>query len=213
MKDFRTITGFCSVSNNSASVNDHKVFEYPAPQFKEFSTALYKSLGTDYPKFYKMDNLSKLGFLSVELLLRENDTRSRFSGSRTGVIFMNSSTSLDSDRIHQKSIMERTNYFPSPSVFVYTLPNIVIGEICIRNKITGENTFFVQEKFNPLFLEIYINHLFDCEIINRCLAGWIELDGDNYESSVCLIEKTEEPIPGFAIFEASAINDIYSKNR
>lgn len=34
-----------------------------------FFTALYKSLGISYPKFYKMDPLCKLGFLGAEILL------------------------------------------------------------------------------------------------------------------------------------------------
>jgi hypothetical protein len=160
-----------------------------------------------------MDNLCKLGFLSAETLLRDTEIRNRYTGKDTGLILMNSSSSLDTDRIHQNTILDRSDYFPSPSVFVYTLPNIVIGEICIRNKITGESTFFIQEKFSPSFLVNYIRYLFDCEIINRCIGGWIEIDGENYESLVCLIEKTAGSDSGIANFEPAAIQDIYNKNR
>ncbi len=204
------ITGYCTIRNTEARVNGKHEFGAPGKNIREFLTAFYKQLGADYPKFHKMDNLSKLGFLCSELLLERNRNRGNFSGSDTGVILANSSSSLDTDRMHQDTIGSSAGYFPSPSVFVYTLPNIVIGEICIRNKITGEGCFFIHEKFNPVFLTDYISYLFDCEIINRCIAGWLEIDGDDYDAMMCLIEKTDEPISGFVNFEASVIQDIYN---
>jgi hypothetical protein len=213
MSKVHSIISYCSIRNCSVTVNDKQVFTGANTGFKEFSTSLYKSLGIDYPKFYKMDNLCKLGFLSAEMLMREMEIRNRYKGKDTGLILMNSSSSLDTDRIHQNSILDRSDYFPSPSVFVYTLPNIVIGEICIHNKITGESTFFIQEKFNPAFLVNYVSYLFDCEIINSCIGGWIEIDGNNYESLVCLIEKTDRSDSGIANFEPATIQDMYNKNR
>jgi hypothetical protein len=177
----------------------------------EFSTALYKYLDADYPKFHKMDSLCKLGFLASEMLLREKTIRNIFTGNDTGIILANSSSSLNTDRMHQNTIMNRSDYFPSPSVFVYTLPNIVIGEICIRNKITGEGTFFIQEKFTPSILIDYVAHLLDCEIINRCISGWLEIDGEDYEALLCLIEKTADSNSGFVNFEPSVVQDIYLK--
>ncbi len=213
MIDHRIITDYCTVRPNIAKVNGCRVFESSPAKFSSFSTALYKSLSIDYPKFHKMDSLCRLGFVSTELLLNTPDKRRLYSGNNTGIILMNSSSSIDADRTHQTSILNRSEYFPSPSVFVYTLPNIVIGEICIRNKITGEGSMFISERFDPVFLVTYLNHLFDCEIINRCIAGWVEINGENYESLVCLVEKSAEPIGGIANFEATAIDEIYTNNR
>jgi hypothetical protein len=206
------ITGYCTIRKNEVNLNGKHEFGSSFRDFREFSTALYKHMGADYPKFYKMDNLCKLGFLASELLLREKTIRSTFKGNDTGIILVNSSASLDTDRMHQNTIMNRTGYFPSPSIFVYTLPNIVIGEICIRNRITGEGTFFIQEKFIPSFLTDYIGYLLDCEIINRCIAGWLEIDRENYEALLCLIDKTDKSNPGFYNFEPSVIQDIYLKS-
>lgn len=205
------ITGYCTIRKNESNLNGKEEFGSTFKNFREFSTALYKYLGVDYPKFYKMDNLCKLGFLSSELLLREKTIRSSFTGNDTGIILVNSSASLDTDRMHQNTIRNRAGYFPSPSIFVYTLPNIVIGEICIRNKITGEGTFFIQETFNPSFLVDYIRYLLDCEIINRCIAGWLDIDREDYEAFLCLVEKTDESNSGFVNFEPSVIQDIYFK--
>ena len=158
-----------------------------------------------------MDNLSKLGFLSAELLLRDKNLDHKYSGDEVGIILMNASSSIDTDRNHQNTITNRENYFPSPSIFVYTLPNVVIGEICIRHKFCGEGIFFISEKFNPYLLVSYADQLFDSETIQCCIAGWVEFDGNDFESMVFLIEKSDKPDVGIVKFEPSAILSIYEK--
>jgi hypothetical protein len=178
---------------------------------EKFLTGIYQHFAILYPKFYKMDPLCKLGFLSVELLLRNTAIHEKHAGHETGIILMNASSSLDTDRHHQNSLLDRANYFPSPAVFVYTLPNIVIGEICIRHKITGEGTFFVGERFDATFLVSYIRYLFETSILQCCITGWIETNGEDYGSVVYFIEKTDSPIDGIANFNAATIQRIYDK--
>ena len=62
---------------------------------------------------------------------------------------MSRSGSLDDDQTYQQTIQSADNYFPSPAVFVYTLSNIVTGEIAIRHRIMGESTCYVTETFSP----------------------------------------------------------------
>src|SRR5690606_27760059 len=97
----------------------------------------YKSLEIEYPKFYKMDILSKKGFLLCEYLLKDL----AFDPKRTSIFLWNENSSLASDRKHSENILAEID---NPANFVYTLPNISIGEIAIRHKITGETGFFVQ---------------------------------------------------------------------
>ncbi|WP_430405558.1 3-oxoacyl-ACP synthase [Fluviicola sp.] len=106
----------------------------------------YQQLGVEYPKFYKMDVLSKMAFIGTELLLpffpKEVDLENDLQ-----LIFANNSASQYTDNLFIESYEQLNN--PSPSLFVYTLPNIVTGELCIRHKWYGENCFFVEEAFNP----------------------------------------------------------------
>ena len=117
--------------------------------FGAFIKTLYKKEMISYPKFYKMDNLSKLGFLGAEMLFNEASFFDRYRKEDIGILIMNSSSSLDTDLSYNETIKDKSNYYPSPSLFVYTLANIVIGEICIRHKIKGENAFFVSDHFEP----------------------------------------------------------------
>lgn len=234
------ISRFCIIRQGKVMVSHDVLYADKSLQVLEFLKKAYRHFGLDYPKFHKMDNLSKLGFLAAELLLRHegeegqagqqsrevpearegsaghegpkgrDGTEGLKADDRTGIIFANAASSLDTDRNHQRSIDERDNYFPSPSVFVYTLPNIVMGEICIRHRIYGENTFFIQEEFDINFLCRYVNLLFENGIVDRCLTGWVEMDGNNYEAVLYLAEKTAGNNGGIAIFDAENMRKIYA---
>ena len=135
-----------------------------------------------------MDRLSKLGFLTAELLFRNAHTN-RYKETEVGLVLSNSSASLDTDITHQETIKDRTKYFPSPSVFVYTLPNIVIGEICIRYGLKGENLFFVSEQFHSNILYNTILEMLEQKRINACVGGWVEILSNDYHSFLFLVEK------------------------
>jgi hypothetical protein len=187
------------------------VFEGNERQPASFFMKLYRHFEINYPKFHKMDNLCKLGFLVSELLLRDKNINRRYTKEDTGLVLFNAASSVDADRNHQLSIYDRSAYFPSPSVFVYTLANIVIGEICIRHKFFGEGTFFIEEKFNAQRMYSYVKQLFDDGIVQCCLTGWLELNRDHYDGILYLVEKTTPDTDGIAIFEPGKITELYSQ--
>ncbi|MBC8487925.1 MAG: 3-oxoacyl-ACP synthase [Bacteroidetes bacterium] len=184
------ITSSCIICFNKVIINDKLDFvEKNYKSFPSFIKSVYRNYKIGYPKFFKMDNLSKLGFITSELLLKQDDLLSNYKNDEIGIIISNSGSSIDTDIKYYNTIKDKSNYFPSPSVFVYTLPNIMIGEICIRNKIMGESSFFISEKFNPDFLCNYINILFNTSKIKSCISGWVEYEENNYESFLFLVEK------------------------
>ena len=65
--------------------------------------------------------------------------------------------SLDTDLKHQATIANPQEYYPSPAVFVYTLPNICLGEISIRHQLHTEGSFFVLDSYQQAapFLQTY----------------------------------------------------------
>lgn len=112
--------------------------------FPELIRRLYKELEAPNMKFYKMDDLSKAAYIAVEYLLRGWPIAGKYASTDVAVVFENRSSSLDTDLAHQRIVNEHHPEGASPAVFVYTLPNVAVGEICIRNHIQGENTFFVE---------------------------------------------------------------------
>ena len=140
---------------------------------------LYKTYMGDYPKYYKMDGLSRLGLISAELLLRQEGRERFVPCDDRAVILFNKSSSIVSDRKFLETITGEDNYFPSPSVFIYTLPNLVAGEIAMRNKYHGETSFYISSKRDDdMALEV-ITSAFSDKTTNSVLGGWIDYRNDN----------------------------------
>ncbi|HSG67409.1 MAG TPA: hypothetical protein VK994_01785 [Bacteroidales bacterium] len=180
--------------------------------YRKFIRAAYKHFDVDYPKFFKMDGLSKLGFLSAEVLLADEKLPDEFPAEKTGFIIFNASSSLEIDEKHQSTISNREAYFPSPSNFVYTLPNIMAGEAAIRHKIKGENTVLISEHFDAGLLHVICEMAFANDALQCCIGGWVEQYGDDFESILFLICREENKISvEGVIFEPSTLNNLYKK--
>jgi len=171
----------CIIANNIITVNGQMVFEQaPDLDFASFAKAAFKNLELAYPKFYKMDRLCKLGFLAVEYLLAGNPAC--HPDESTAIVLCNSSGSTDSDLAHLQNEEP-----PSPAVFVYTLPNIVAGEIAIRHGIKGETAFFICEHDNDPTAQQYAANLLTNGMASSCITGWIDYTEERYLAKVCWV--------------------------
>ena len=142
-----------------------------------------------YPKFYKMDKLSQLGFIASELLLKQESPRKEQCTDRAVVLF-NHSSSVWVDREYAKSITIGDDYFPSPSLFVYTLPNIVCGEIAVRNGYHAETSFYILPHKDEDMMHQVLASTFLDETIQSILTGWIDYEDDqHFEAELKLIKR------------------------
>jgi hypothetical protein len=210
------ITRYCSINPPVLLLNGSIVFSQDQPVPAEFLKSAYRRLNIQYPKFFKMDSLCKLAFLSAEILLKDMNITSRYPSEEIGTILLNASSSLETDEKHQESISDRGNYFPSPSVFVYTLPNIMTGEIAIRHKIKGENAVIIAEKPDAQTIFQLVSELFSQKRVSCCITGWVEAYHDRLSSCLMLVENEEMakslPEPGEnIIFAPSNIERIFKE--
>lgn len=192
MENKTYIHSFCTIQNNQITLNGEVIFETEATEFNDFSKKAYKQFDVNYPKFFKMDNLSKVSFLGADLLLKPiiDNTKE----NNIALLFANKSSSLDTDVKYQESIADADNYFPSPAVFVYTLPNICLGEISIKHQLKSENSFFIFDAFNSSFMENYANILLNTNKAEKVLCGWVEYFNEEYKAFLYLVTKNEETI-------------------
>ena len=149
-------------------------------------TSLYKQMIGDYPKFYKMDGLSRLGFVASEILLNAEKGE---TDKKRAIIFFNHSSSIASDRNYKESINDKNNYFPSPSIFVYTLPNIVTGEIAIRNHFHGETSFFILPDKDKKMMEEILQASCRDDQSKSFLTGWIDYEDERHFEADLKIKK------------------------
>jgi len=187
------IISSCVIERGTVFKDDVMLFENKEADLAEFLLSVYQHFQLNYPKFYKMDNLGKLGWLAAEIMLRDSGIADRYQPYDVGVVFSNANSSLDTDLKYYES----TKDIASPALFVYTLPNIVIGEICIRHHFKGENSFFIFDRFDASFIEQNVNGLLNNNTLQACICGWVEVIGEQYRAALYLVEKTgnENSIP------------------
>lgn len=147
---------------------------------------LYREFVGDYPKFFKMDSLCKLGFIGAELLLKDISAEEK---ENAAIILFNRNGSLITDRNYQNTITD-DNYYPSPSLFVYTLANIVTGEIAIRHKIYGESSFYVLNNQDQDIMSDIVKNVYLTSSPTFILTGWVDYEDEhNYEAKLRLVTK------------------------
>lgn len=155
---------------------------------KEMLTEVYKTKIGNYPKFYKMDMLSRLAFVASELLIGCDEENDDHNNDRAVVLF-NHSSSIIADRQYVKSI-EIDDFFPSPAAFVYTLPNITTGEIALRNGYHGETSFYILVERNEKLMQRVIKSTFIDRDIKSVIGGWIDCPSeDKFECDIRIYVK------------------------
>ncbi len=197
------ITANCIISNNLVYKNEALVFENKGLVLPDFLISVYRYFKWQYPKFHKMDNLCKLGWLANEVLLQGSFEKAKYKPEDIGLVLSNTNASLDTDIKYY----ETTKTMASPALFVYTLPNIVIGEISIRHYFKGENAFFVFAGFNAGFIEQYVSNLINNNILQCCICGWVDVLNNDFNATLFLIEK--EKSADSVNFTKENLNKIY----
>ena len=138
-----------------------------------------------------MDGLCRLGFVASELLLQVEKTTNKLDNifdRERAIMLFNRSSSISSDKRYLSSISDKDNYFPSPSVFVYTLPNIVTGEIAIRNNYHGETSFYILPRKDEEQMQTIIETAFVDKKTKSLLTGWVDYeDSGHFEADLSIL--------------------------
>ena len=178
-----------------------------AEQGNALLTELYRAHVGDYPKFFKMDTLCKLGFVASEMLLKDEGQERFVPRDDRAVVLFNRTASLQADTNYQSTIQDPENFFPSPAAFVYTLPNIVTGEIAIRNKYFGETSFIVTESCDAQIMARQLMNAFRDPMTQSILGGWLDCTDENhFEARLFLLEKQQ--FNDIAALESTLINNL-----
>lgn len=148
---------------------------------------IYRKYVGDYPKYHKMDALSRLAFLATELLLSRSDVP-QDSGRAT--ILFNRTSSVVADRCHLGSIAKPGEFYPSPSVFLGTLPNIATGEIAIRHGYTGETSLYITDFRDEALMKKVVGSSFSPGGFRSLICGFVDCDrGDSFEADLKILVK------------------------
>lgn len=179
------------INPEGAWLNGKPILSNNEQEEKSLLTTLYKQMIGDYPKYYKMDGLCRLGFVASELLLQAEKAVSEGDeklDSKRAIMLFNHTSSIASDKPYLASIADKNNYFPSPSIFVYTLPNIVTGEIAIRNGYHGESSFYILTQRDEQQMKDIIETAFIDKQTKSLLTGWLDYkDSEHFEADLYIV--------------------------
>src|SRR5690606_8163492 len=180
------IRSYCTIRGRTIRVNGGSVFATDTTTpLGDFLKSAYRQLAIDYPKFHKMDGLCKAIFIAAELIARESGPYERHAP----LVFANRSSSYLSDSRHANDIFREEDPVASPATFVYTLPNIALGEISIRHQLQSENVFFIFDSYLPEFLVPYANATLEGQhAATSALCGWTEVTDETCDLLLYRIE-------------------------
>ena len=164
------------VESSRILLNDKEVYSLESDDFQDFIRSAFKTVCAPNMKFYKMDSLSKLGYVASEVLLDGIE----YGEEDCGLILSGVYGSLDTDIRHQQIIDTETDASASPAVFVYTLPNVVEGEISIRHHIKGENTWFWSDDRTLSNVREYAVLSMSAQDMKCCIVGHIDFLNGRY---------------------------------
>lgn len=164
------------VESSRILLNDKEVYFSESVDFQDFIRSAFKTVCGPNMKFYKMDSLSKLGYVASEVLLDGIE----YGEEDCGLILSGVYGSLDTDIRHQQIIDTETDASASPAVFVYTLPNVVEGEISIRHHIKGENTWFWSDDRSLSDVREYAALSMSAQDMKYCIVGHIDFLNGRY---------------------------------
>lgn len=208
MKDNQLyINSYVRLTNEFLIVDRKTLAENDGMDAKEWLSFIYKELNLNYPKFFKMDALCKSGFLASEAVMRKEPSAE--IREDWAVVCLGRAGSLDDDRNYQETIQLKENYYPSPSVFVYTLANIVTGELAIRHRIQGESSCYICERFDAKLLIQIVQDVFANTSARHILCGWVDYDAACIDVLLTTVSSSEKE--SVACLDISALSDFYGR--
>ena len=175
----------CVIQNCTITIDSDIVLKSDTSNFASFIREAYKELSESNMKFYKMDDLSKLAYIAASYLLKNEP---KVESLNIGIVLSNSTASIDTDKKHQQLIDKGGDAAASPAVFVYTLPNVAAGEVCIHHKIQGENTFFIEKNYSPEKLKKYALLAMQDSELSTCICGWCDFLDEEYKAEFELLK-------------------------
>ena len=175
------------ISQGQVNVDETSAFVSSQTDFHTFSREAFKSRGEANMKFYKMDDLCKLGYLASAWLLDGIE----YGEEECGIVMSGQYGCLDTDIRHQQIIDSEGDSSASPAVFVYTLPNVVAAEISIRHHIKGENIWFWSEDETMSDIKKYASILAASRDLKYCIAAHIDFINGDYFAIFELLENTD----------------------
>jgi 3-oxoacyl-[acyl-carrier-protein] synthase-1 len=150
-------------------------------------TEIFKKYLADGSRFFKMDLYSRLAYVGTSLLAK--DSLEGCDPEDIALFVFTQQGSLLADRKHLSSFSNPDEFFPSPAVFINTLPNVVLGEIAVKNNIKGETTLVLLPGRDDKTIQQIMEASLSATRPAVVLYGWVDCSAeDNFVAELKLLK-------------------------
>ena len=140
-------------------------------------TEIFKKYLADGSRFFKMDLYSRLAYVGTSLLAK--DSLAGYDPEDLALFVFTRNGSVLADRKHLSTFSHPDEFYPSPAVFINTLPNVVLGEIAVKNSIKGETTLVLLPERNEATMERIIDATVSVTRPAVMIYGWVDCDAED----------------------------------
>ena len=146
---------------------------------------VFKKYLADGSRFFKMDLFSRLAYVGTGLLAK--DTLEDCAPEDRALLICTLNGSVLADRKHLSTFSEE--YYPSPAIFINTLPNVVLGEIAVTHQVKGETTLVMLPNLDEVCLESTLSATLDATRPSAIMAGFVDCESENaFRASLKLLK-------------------------
>lgn len=145
----------------------------------------WAALGIELPRFPRMDRSSKLVAIGGSAFFIEGGALAGNSKDTIGMVITGKHGSMDTDQKYQAQLV--VDNHASPGMFVYTLPNIAMGEFSIQHGLYGSGLCLLN---NALDLAQMLDA---CEILlhdhgmESVICGWSDIFADQATATFMVV--------------------------
>ena len=140
-------------------------------------TEIFKKYLADGSRFFKMDLYSRLAYVGTTLLAK--DTLEGVNPEDVALFIFTLNGSVLADRKHLSTFSNPDEFYPSPAVFINTLPNVVLGEIAVRNNIKGETTLVMLPDRDETTIDRILEASLSATRPSVMIYGWVDCDAQD----------------------------------
>lgn len=150
-------------------------------------TEILKKYLSDSSRFFKMDLFSRLAFVGTGLIAK--DSLDGCDPEDVALFLFTQNGSILADRKHLSTFSNPEEYYPSPAVFINTLPNVVLGEISVKNTIKGETTLVMLPERDNDVIERIVGVTLSATHPSVMIYGWVDCTAEDvYQADLIMLK-------------------------
>ncbi|MBP6641937.1 MAG: hypothetical protein KA186_02535 [Flavobacteriales bacterium] len=153
-------------------------------------TKAWTAMEVELPRFVRMDRSSKLVSIAAAPFFAADGALSKYPKDRIGMVIMGTHGSMDTDQRYLDQL-EAENH-ASPGLFVYTLPNIAMGELSIQHGLHGSGLCLLSDAPDIPQLHDACDILLHDHDMEAVICGWSNIFAGSAEATFMVVTAGKE---------------------